>query len=256
MFKLLKYVLADILRNRVLIAYTILLLLLSSTLLLLDDNPAKAMLSLLNLVLFVLPLVCLMFATIYLYNSCEFIELLVSQPVKRKKIWMSLYWGISVALSCAFLVGVALPMILFGMFNMTGITLIVSGTFLTWVFVGLSLLTGVWVRDKARGIGTAILLWLYFALLFDGLVLFALFQLSDYPIEKAMVVVSMFNPVDLSRIQVLLHLDESAMMGYTGAVFRDFLGTTSGTIVAWIAMLVWIWWPIYLAGRRFVRKDL
>lgn len=256
MFKLLKYVLADILRNRVLIAYTLLLLVLTSTLLLLDDHTDKAMLSLLNLVLFVLPLVCLMFATIYLYNSSEFIELLVSQPVKRMKIWLSLYFGVALSLTLAFWIGVGIPMLLGGMLGITGLVLLISGTFLSWVFVGLSMLTAVWVRDKARGIGTAILLWLYFVLLFDGLVLFALFQLSDYPIEKAMVGVSLLNPVDLSRIQVLLHLDESAMMGYSGAVFREFLGTTTGALVALAGMILWVVWPVYLAGRRFVRKDL
>jgi Cu-processing system permease protein len=64
--------------------------------------------------------------------------------------------------------------------------------------------------------------WLYFALIFDGLVLFLLFQFQDYPIENAMVGITAFSPIDLARIQILLHLDVSAMMGYTGAIFKDF----------------------------------
>jgi len=62
-----------------------------------------------------------------------------------------------------------------------------------------------------------------FSILFDGLVLFLLFQFADYPLEKFMVGISGLNPVDLTRVLVLLQLDISAMMGYTGAVFKDFL---------------------------------
>ncbi len=40
-----------------------------------------------------------------------------------------------------------------------------------------------------------------------------------------MVGLSALNPIDLSRILILLQLDVSAMMGYTGAVFKDFFGT-------------------------------
>ncbi len=80
------------------------------------------------------------------------------------------------------------------------IILIISGILLTIIFVAIAMLAAVKIRDKARGIGAVILLWLYFSLLFDGLVLFILFQFADYPLEKAMVAVTAFNPIDLSRI--------------------------------------------------------
>ncbi len=80
-------------------------------------------------------------------------------------------------------------------------------------------------RDKAKGIGVVILLWLYFSIIFDGLVLFVLFQFADYPLEKMMVGVVTLNPIDLSRILILLKMDVSALMGYTGAIFKDFFGT-------------------------------
>ena len=52
----------------------------------------------------------------------------------------------------------------------------------------------------------------------------------DYPMEKPMIGLSALNPIDLSRILILLQLDVSAMMGYTGAVFEDFFGTYPGKI--------------------------
>ena len=111
-------------------------------------------------------------------------------------------------------------------------------------------------RDKAKGIGIAIMTWLYFALLFDGLVLFLLFQFSDYPIENAMVGVTALSPIDLARIQILLHLDVSAMMGYTGAIFKDFFGTTVGLIVSFLLLCLWAVIPFFISLRKFNRKDL
>ena len=62
-----------------------------------------------------------------------------------------------------------------------------------------------------------------FTVIFDGLMLLLLFQFSDYPIERTMIGLTAFSPVDLCRILILLQLDVSALMGFTGALFRDFL---------------------------------
>ncbi|HPN59110.1 MAG TPA: ABC transporter permease, partial [Chitinophagaceae bacterium] len=83
MLKLSRYVLYDILRNKIIIAYTLFLLLVSLSMFRMEENGSKAMLSLLNIVLIVLPLVSLVFTTIHYYNSYEFIELMLSQPLSR-----------------------------------------------------------------------------------------------------------------------------------------------------------------------------
>ncbi|MFM2283324.1 MAG: hypothetical protein RL222_828, partial [Bacteroidota bacterium] len=138
----------------------------------------------------------------------------------------------------------------------TGFMMIGVGTIITIIFVAISFLTTVYTRDKAKGIGISILLWIYFSLLFDGIVLFLLFQFADYPIEKIMVGVSALNPIDLGRILILLRLDESALMGYTGAVFKDFFGTTIGTSIAFTTLVLWIAIPVMISTRKFNRKDL
>ena len=97
---------------------------------------------------------------------------------------------------------------------------------------------------------------MYFTLLFDGLVLFALFQFQDYPLEKAMIAATLLNPVDLSRILILLQMDISALMGFTGALFRDFFGSGAGMIVAVTVLLGWAGLSFGLSIRRFNRKDL
>lgn len=255
MKKIVKYIMTDILRSRIVIIYTIVLFITTLSLFGLEDNVNKGMLSLLNIVLILVPLFSIIFSTIYIYNSAEFIELLVSQPLQRNAIWLSFLFGLVFSLSIAFLIGVGLPLLLFQL-NYISLLITIVGNILSIIFVAIALLVAVKIRDKSKGIGMVIFLWMYFSLLFDGFVLFLLFQFSDYPLEKSMIMVSALNPIDLGRILILLQLDVSAMMGYTGAIFKDFFGTIYGLTTSFIVLLLWIVIPSYLSTRNFKQKDL
>jgi len=255
MNKIIKYVITDILRNKIVLIYTVFLLAASFSVFSLEDNSSKGLLSLLNIILIVVPLVSIIFSTIYMYNSAEFIELLVSQPLKRNTIWLSLFTGLASSLSIAFLIGVGIPVLIYQA-NLVGFTMILTGVLLSVIFAAIAFLATVKTRDKAKGIGAAIMLWLYFSLLFDGLVLFLLFQFADYPMENAMIGLSALNPIDLSRILILLQLDVSAMMGYTGAVFKDFFGASNGLIFSFLVLLSWIVVPVLYSTLKFNSKDL
>ena len=112
------------------------------------------------------------------------------------------------------------------------------------------------MRDKARGIGLSIMIWLFLSLIYDGLVLFFMFQYADYPIEKTMVILSALNPIDLARIQVLLQIDVAALMGYTGAIFKKLFGTTAGLGASFMLMLLWVIIPYIISLSLFKKKDL
>ncbi|MDP3468646.1 MAG: ABC transporter permease [Daejeonella sp.] len=255
MNKIIKYVITDILRNKIVLIYTGFLLAASLSVFSLEDNSSKGLLSLLNIILIIVPLVSIIFSTIYMYNSAEFIELLVSQPLKRNAIWLSLFTGLASSLSIAFLIGAGIPVLIYQA-NLVGLTMILTGVLLSVIFAAIAFLATVKTRDKAKGIGAAIMLWLYFSLLFDGLVLFILFQFADYPMENAMIALSALNPIDLSRILILLQLDVSAMMGYTGAVFKDFFGASNGLIFSFFVLLSWIVIPVWYSTLKFNSKDL
>jgi Cu-processing system permease protein len=211
------------------IAYTIFLFVVSLSMFQMEDNSSKAMLSLLNIVLIVLPLVSLVFTTIHYYNSYEFIELMSSQPMSRTRILLSEYAGVAISLLSAFIIGVGIPVAFYA---------------------------AVVARDKARGIGFALLLWFYFALIYDSLVLLILFSFSDYPLEKITLLLSALNPIDLGRIFIMLKMDVSALMGYTGALYKDFFGSGTGILFTAGIMLLWILLPLWLAVRKFRKKDL
>lgn len=255
MLRITKYVLYDITRGKVLLAYTLFLLLISMSLFNLEDESAKAMLSLLNIVLIAVPLISLVFSTIHYYNSYEFIELMLSQPVSRTKILLSEYAGTSLSLVFAFLLGVGVPVLLYD-FSGTGIVLVVTGCLLTLIFTSLAFLASVRSKDKAKGIGVSLLLWFYFALIYDGLLLVILFAFSDYPLEKLTLFLSSLNPVDLGRISVMLRMDVSALMGYAGATYKEFFGTAAGALYTFGVMILWIVIPVVLSVLSFRKKDM
>jgi Cu-processing system permease protein len=220
-----------------------------------EEDGSKAILSLLNIVLIVLPLVSMVFTTIHYYNSYEFIELMLSQPMSRTRILLSEYFGVCFSLLSAFWIGVGVPVLLFAA-DATGFALLFTGTALTIVFTSIAFFASVKSKDKARGIGFALLLWFYFALIYDGLVLLILFNFSDYPLEKFTLLLSAFNPIDLGRIFIMLQMDISALMGYTGALYKDFFGSGNGVLFTAGVMLVWAILPLWLALRSFRRKDM
>jgi len=255
MLKISRYVLYDILRSKVIIAYTIFLFVISMSLFRMEENSGRAMLSLLNIVLIVVPLISMIFATIHYYNSYEFIELMLAQPMSRTRILMSEYSGVVISLLSAFFIGVGIPVIFFSA-DATGLAMIFTGCMLTLVFTSIAFWASVKAKDKARGIGFALLLWFYFSLIYDGLILLILFSFSDYPLEKLTLVLSALNPVDLGRIFIMLKMDVSALMGYTGALYQDFFGSFTGMLFTTGIMFLWAFLPLIFAIRNFKRKDL
>lgn len=255
MFKIAKYIALDIVKSKVIIAYTLLLAAICVSIFMADEDVTKGLVSITTVMLIIVPLVSVVYATTYYFNASEFTELLVSQPISRKNILMGKYLGISLSILGAFILGVGIPVMLFA-FNATGLTLILTGSLLTLCFVSLAFLSSVLMRDKAKGIGLALMMWFYCSIIFDGLVLVFLFTLSDYPLEKVLIAITAFNPIDLARILILLQLDIAALMGYTGALYQQFFGSGLGVAFTIFMLMTWFLVPLWISLRIFRKKDL
>lgn len=255
MNKIAKFILFDILKNKIVLIYTLLLFVISWSVLGLEANFTKATLSLLNVVLLVVPLVSIIFSTIYVYNSSQFIELLLSQPVARGRVWFSIFLGLSTALALAFLLGCGIPILLYSSIE-TGFSLIIIGILLSVVFASFAMLAAISARDRAKGIGISIFIWLFFAIIYDGILLVLMFQFAEYPIEGIMATLAAINPIGLARIFVLLQLDVAAMLGYSGAVFKEIFGSGGGMGLSMFILLIWVAVPFILSLIKFNKKDL
>jgi Cu-processing system permease protein len=220
---------------------------------------SKSIASLMNLILVLTPLIGTLFGIINYYNSREYIELLLAQPVKRTDIFLGMYLGFSISLSLAFLAGLGIPFILYGLLYLHDIlnfvSLLSGGILLTFIFSGFAFLIALYNENRLKGFGISIIFWLLFAFVYDGLFLISLLIFESYPVEKLAIALSLLNPIDLSRILIMLKLDLSALMGYTGAVFRKFFGTPIGILISYSALILWALLPAVLIWNKIKHKD-
>lgn len=259
MWKILKYSLFDLVRSRWLILYASFFLMAGYVILYLGSDISKGIASLMNLTLILTPLIGTLFGVINFYNSREFIELLLAQPIKRKNIFLGMYLGFAISLSLAFLIGMGIPFLSYGLWYSNEISdflsLLMVGIFLTFIFSAFAFLIAIYNENKLKGFGISILFWLFMAFVYDGIFLISLILFKDYPVEKLAIVLSALNPIDLSRILVMLKLDISALMGYTGAVFRKFFGTSMGMVISYGALLIWTVTPVFWIVYKSRNKD-
>ncbi|MDO5607571.1 MAG: ABC transporter permease [Capnocytophaga sp.] len=258
MLKIIKYSFSDLMRSSWSYVYFLFYLLLGFTLLFLNHDPGKAVISLMNVITVLTPLIGTIFGVMYYYNSREFTELLLAQPLKRSTIFLGQYLGVAISLSMSLVIGLGIPFVVYGVFSgdvSNFATLLLVGIFLTFIFVAIAFIIALVNENKIKGFGFAILMWLFLAVIYDGLFLISLITFQEYPLDKLALGASMFNPIDLSRILILLKLDISALLGYTGAVFKKFFGTNFGTILSFSVLLLWTLIPIWFIKRISAKKD-
>lgn len=250
----------SILRSKWVIIYGLIFLLLTDTLLRFGGSGSEVLLSITNVMLLFVPLVSMIYGILFLYQSKEYIQLLLAQPVKRQTLYWGLYIGISTPLMGAYLVGIMLPLAWHGLLSgeslIASLTVLLLGASLTLIFVALGFLLGLlFYNDRIKGFGFTIVIWFFMAVLYDGLILVLIFTLGDFPLEKFVIISSMLNPIDLARITVMLEFDISALMGYTGAAFNQFFGSSAGVLTSSAMLLTWMVIPLTVGLRVFSRRD-
>ena len=252
------YAVRDLARSRWLAAYATFFALATVALIQFSDNEAKAMLSLVNVVLLIVPLANVVFGTMYLQSSREFVELLLAQPIRRRQLFAGLFFGLATPVSLAVIGGIGVPLAVMGASRETlaaGAVLALMAASLGAVFTGIAAVVAYGFEDRVRGIVAAIGVWLSFAVVYDALVIMVATRFAEYPIERPMLVAMFANPIDLARLVMLTRFDVAALLGYTGALFQQLLGGVPGLIVAITVFTLWATLPALYGARLFHRKD-
>lgn len=256
--KIIRYEVHDLIRSKWLLIYGLFFWISTDILFRFGGSGGQVVISLMNIILILIPLVSLIFGMIYIYNSREFVELLLTQPVTRRKMFWGMYLGLALPLAVAFVLGIILPLI-YSVVDTNSqaafFNLLVTGVVLTFIFSGLAFYFSNRFDDKIKGLGIAVLIWLFFIVIYDGIMMLLLFIFADWPLDNISIAFSLINPVDLGRIFLLLQLDISALMGYTGASFSRFFGSHLGILIAVISMIIWIIIPTWAGEHKFRQKD-
>lgn len=221
---------------------------------------ARVTLSLLNLVLFVVPLVGLLLGVTSVTGSAESLSLLLAQPVARTEVLIGKFAGVSAAIAAAQLLGlgggglvVALnagPEQLGGFAVLCAVSLALAVLSVATALAIASL----W-PDRLRATGAALALWLLLVVAYDLAVLGATTMFRGAGLQAVLLPALLFNPVDLARVLVTMAVGRGALFGPTAAVLARTLGTAPGVAVALVAIALQTAVPLWVAMRVFKRRD-
>ena len=253
------FCLKDLFRSRFIAAYFLFHLAVGYGLMQYAPTSSAGLGALLSLVLFLAPLCAIVFGSLYFYQARGFQELMLAQPVGRHALLAGQGLALALALCLAFCLGLGIPTLAIGFRSEADIFLLSlflgGGILLHLSFLSLAFLVALSIEDRLRGFSTSLVIWLLMVFLYDGGLLYILTSFSDYPLDRFTIGAILLNPVDLERILVLMQLDASVLLGYTGAVFRRFFGTTLGIFAALGAMTLWVIVPTGLFFQRLGKKD-
>lgn len=241
------------LRSRSVIGYSLAWAGLIAATTLFSGDAMNATLTIVSFQLLIVPLVTLMLVSLQHYNNREFTELLLAQPIRRSAYYWGQWFGVSVALSFMHAIPIVGGYAIWQKYNV--LLLCSSGIVLTLTFSSLAYRIAVGQPDKARGIGIALLVWLYCAMIYDAVIVVVMALLQDYPLENILLVLLALNPIDAIRVAVLLQTDTAALMGVTGAYLRAFFGTDKSLFAIATVVAVWIGYPLVRGQRIFRIRD-
>lgn len=223
---------------------------------------ARTSASLLNMVLYIVPLVALTMGTLSFTSEQSASELLFSQPVTRGEILAGKFFGLFASIFTATLIGFGLAgIIIAARAGNEGVlrypALIGFSLLLALIFLSLSAFIATVCRRKSLAFGAALFVWFFFVLFYDLLVIGATFLFKERT-ANALIFGSLFgNPVDMVRVGSLMTLNGKDAFGAGGAALLKFLGGEGWSVVVlMIALSLWVVAPLLIAQRLLRRQDI
>jgi Cu-processing system permease protein len=223
---------------------------------------ARTSASLLNLVLFVIPLVALTMGTLSFTTDANATELLYSQPVSRGDVMLGKLAGLFASIVTATFIGFGAAGLIIGFEGGTqGASrypiLVGFSLLLALIFLSLSALVSATCKRKAKAFGVSVFVWFLFVLFYDLLVIGSTFLFKERT-ANALIFGSLFgNPVDVVRVSCLMLLDGQNIFGAAGAALLKFTGGEGlGLALLGLTLAVWIILPAGLAHTFMRRQDI
>lgn len=258
MNKVFRYSFLDLIRNRWTMVYFLFFVLTSGGLLYLSGDSTKVLVSIMNVIILLVPLISMIYGLMYMYQVRDYVEILLAQPISRKSIFSGYFLGLSAALSISLVAGLLLPLVFYDptqLLSSRWLVLTLIAVLLTVIFSAMACWLVLKHENRLKGFGLGLFIWLLLAVIYDGIFLVILVAFEDYPLENAALGLTLLNPIDMGRVLLIFQLDYSALMGYTGAVFEKFFGTVSGSFIIAGAYLAWVAVPVYFMLRKARLKD-
>lgn len=217
--------------------------------------------SILNLVLYIIPLVSLTMGTLSFTGDKGSTELLFSQPVMSSEIVVGKILGLFGSIALSMISGFVIAGGIIAAQSSTEglasyVLFVILSLSLSLVFLSLPLLVSTLAGRKAKAFGVSLFLWFFFVLFYDLLAI-GITLLLRGPSANFFLFLSLFgNPVDLVRVSSLIIFDNVTIFGPAGAAVLRFLGGPSLSILLLVgAILAWVVTPLAVSARLMKRQD-
>lgn len=217
--------------------------------------------SLLNLILFTVPMVSMILPALSLTTDEETLFILLTQPLNRSQVLIGKYLGMAGALGSTLLGGLLLGgMVVLiqagGSYLGSFMLLVLLTAMLIGLFLALGIGIAVFLRERARAMGTCLGVWFFTVILYDLLVFGLTVAGPAIPLKTLLLTAIVLNPVDAIRVLYLLAVGNNSFVGATGAVIAQALGGTTGIAVLAAVTLGWTLAALGASVMLFKRTDL
>jgi Cu-processing system permease protein len=263
----------ECLRNRWVVAMTLLLAALALSLTFLGSAPTGnvgtsaldiVIVSLSSLTIFVVPLVALLISHDAIVGEMErgTMLLLLSYPVSRLQVLLGKFVGHLSVLTFATVFGygaAAIALLLSGAEISSGswvafANMILTSILLGAVFIAIGYLISALVRERATAAGIAIGIWFLLVVLFDMALLGALAVDQGRTISSAALsTMLLFNPTDVYRLFNLAGAENVSVLTNMSGIANQ---ASLSPLVLLATLVVWVLVPLTLAGLSFSRREL
>ena len=223
---------------------------------------SRTAISILNLVLYVVPLAALMMGALSFGTRSGSAELLFAQPLPRRWILTGKLLGLWASLSLATLIGFgASGIFVAGQVGWEGVGryALVVGLCVMMILIFLSIagLVAFVLRDPMKSVAAALLVWFFFVIFYDLLVMGGAALLHGAAANRFIFLSLFGNPVDLVRVAALIALGGKHVFGISGAMLLRFWGGPLASVgVLLLALLTWTCLPYIIAARQLRRLDI
>jgi Cu-processing system permease protein len=218
--------------------------------------------SLLNLVLYLVPMLALAAATSSFSGDKGAAEFLFSQPVSRTEVLLGKILGLFASLAIAVVFGFGVSgFVIAAQSGTDGIMrylgFIVLTLLLLLTFLCLGAFASIVSESRTRALGIALAMWFAFVLFYDLVVMGLACVVSPHT-SRAFILISLFgNPVDLARVAGLLILGGATIFGAAGSALVKTLGSSTLAVAALsFAGLVWSAATLALTNRLLGHREI
>lgn len=254
-------------RNRWLIGFSLLFGFIASSYLITGadfqeyyDGFNRAMIHLLNVNLYLMPLIVLLLGSIHNANEKEsgWMSLVLTYPISPLVLLFARVSSLNLVLTAVLSLGYGLASLAASLFAATlpiNDFLILYGLSVGLIILlsPLAICIGILSKTRFQAISMALASWTLLVLLYDFLIIFLIRSIPPHLFEWGLTLVVALNPIQLVRVLVIMIMDGGVVFGPSLYQFTAFVQSASGYILIIGCMFVWIGLPV-LIGYFHLRR--